>query len=44
MIALLRQVIPKEIPGFRLQVIIATFVTIIDKVMAAGTQELHIKC
>ncbi|NLW56648.1 MAG: electron transport complex subunit E [Firmicutes bacterium] len=41
MIALLRQVIPKEIRIPAFVVIIATFVTIIDKVMAAGTPELH---
>lgn len=40
-IALLRKVIPKEIRIPAFVVIIATFVTMIDKVMAAGTPDLH---
>lgn len=40
-ISLLRNVIPKEIRIPAYVVIIATFVTIVDKLMAANTPELH---
>jgi|SRR5690554_916108 len=41
MIALLRKIIPKEVRIPCYIVVIATFVTIVDKVMAANTPDLH---
>ena len=40
-ISLLRNVIPKEVRIPCFIVVVATFVTIVDKVMAAGVPELH---